>query len=523
MTSQSTFSSMLYDLVYITLIGFLLLQCNANYVCTNVTYDEFGQPDVTATLYNCAANMQDPVLPISYLSGRYNDTALEVKSQFVLNNLIAVDELENTATLDFYYRNYWNDSRWNIPELWDAMDSGTTKEGFEIFYLTQLIPPLRVWLPDVEFQDVVDYTIVAQTIKLHPGGHLYWSRHFKVKLMQPNFDYSKYPIDSQDIVIRITSYGMSNNFCTLGFKQPVVNYINDADDKVSFKQNPVWYHDKNNYESEIYALDLTIEQSYPRFFDVGVVRIHIKREGDGILVRFALPILILILLAGVTFWAEYDVRTGATMTLLLSVSALYVVIIGNIPLLGYLTDFDRWILCMFVMLSICVGVHQTICRMLLKQDRWPARILIVRVFEMLGRVAIIPASIIIYFVFFQSGKTATWSFPALILTCIVFIFVFMRECMGVMKAMRVTLDKLQSKVDSSKEHRFTHFEMLLFNILKYGRVEYALPVDRMRKNCDNSVEMTSLKTFAIAGSSTLHQRRIDQDENTNPMSNDPYA
>ena len=103
------------------------------------------------------------------------------------------------------------------------------------------------------------------------------------------------------------------------------------------------------------------------------------------------------------------------------------------------------------------------------------------------------------------------------------MFVFLRECMGVMKAMRITLNKLQAKVDSSKEHRFTHFEMLLFNILKYGSLDYALPADRMRKNSDKSIEMKALKPFAIAGSSTLHQRHVDQDANANPMYDDQNA
>lgn len=40
---------------------------------------------------------------------------------------------------------------------------------------------------------------------------------------------------------------------------------------------------------------------------------------------------------GLTFWANVDSRIDTTMTILLSVSALYVVILSNIPLLGYLT------------------------------------------------------------------------------------------------------------------------------------------------------------------------------------------
>ena len=46
--------------------------------------------------------------------------------------------------------------------------------------------------------------------------------------------------------------------------------------------------------------------------------------------RYALPILILLLLSAATFWADANSRIDTTMTILLSVSALYVVIIeGN--------------------------------------------------------------------------------------------------------------------------------------------------------------------------------------------------
>ena len=46
-------------------------------------------------------------------------------------------------------------------------------------------------------------------------------------------------------------------------------------------------------------------------------------------VRYALPILILLILCAATFWADAETRIDTTMTILLSVSALYVVIIDG--------------------------------------------------------------------------------------------------------------------------------------------------------------------------------------------------
>ena len=51
----------------------------------------------------------------------------------------------------------------------------------------------------------------------------------------------------------------------------------------------------------------------------------------------------LLLLSALTFWLSYENRVDTTITLLLSVSALYIVILGNIPMVGYLTNVDTFV------------------------------------------------------------------------------------------------------------------------------------------------------------------------------------
>ncbi len=76
--------------------------------------------------------------------------------------------------------------------------------------------------------------------------------------------------------------------------------------------------------------------------------------------RLILPITLLLVLAGLTFWAQFENRVDSTVTLLLAVSALYIVILGNIPMLGYLTDVDKYV---FVV-SICL-VYLELIRVLI--------------------------------------------------------------------------------------------------------------------------------------------------------------
>ncbi len=60
--------------------------------------------DISGTMFACQAAMVDPLLPISYDTSSGNIT---VKVQFALNNLISIDEIGGTATLDFFFRLYW--------------------------------------------------------------------------------------------------------------------------------------------------------------------------------------------------------------------------------------------------------------------------------------------------------------------------------------------------------------------------------------------------------------------------------
>jgi hypothetical protein len=72
-------------------------------------------------------------------------------------------------------------------------------------------------------------------------------------------------------------------------------------------------------------------------------QVTVYREGNGVIVRLILPITLLLLLSALTFWISSDQRVNTTITLLLSISALYIVILGNIPMVGYLTNVDKFV------------------------------------------------------------------------------------------------------------------------------------------------------------------------------------
>ena len=69
-----------------------------------------------------------------------------------------------------------------------------------------------------------------------------------------------------------------------------------------------------------------------------------QRRSFGVVYRLALPVLLLLLLVGLTFWGDHAGRVDTTITILLATSALYIVIFSSTPMLGYLTVFDTYII-----------------------------------------------------------------------------------------------------------------------------------------------------------------------------------
>lgn len=155
-------------------------------------------------------------------------------------------------------------------------------------------------------------------------------------IVQPKFNFYDYPSDEQIVRIRLGSYAYNSSYLQLMYLSPVISFNLNFDGSATFKENPFWTFDADKTTHDYYIST--------NGFQNQVYHIGISRQGVGIIVRLILPIALLIYLSGLTFWAEYETRVDTTSTLLFSVSALYVVILQNIPLLGYLTKVDVLVL-----------------------------------------------------------------------------------------------------------------------------------------------------------------------------------
>jgi hypothetical protein len=256
--------------------------------------------------------------------------------------------------------------------------------------------------------------------------------------------------------LRYISYASGTSMLTQKLLTPAVSFFLNSENTPSFQSNPLWQY--NGWTSTIF------DQAYAGLVKSEVlISISISRVSLGLVTRLALPMLLLVILAGFNFWAVIDQRVNGTITLLLAISALYIVVFQNIPLLGYMTSFDKFSVAMFIILFLCSTMHQFVWS-LAGKPRWPTRDLVVRLSELVGRVSVIPIIFIIFLFFFSEAFDP--SAIALISTSIAvfMVFVMTREVSGVNKRLKQSMVEISSKVD---DFQSSPLEIFLFNVYTY--------------------------------------------------------
>lgn len=504
-------------------------------VCAETVYKQ-GNPDMQTTLYNCMNNISYQLQPPSYCAGA---DPVSVYVAYKINNLMQVSELAGTITMEFFFKEFWMDPRINIPTLWPALNASNPailENGAELNLMVRnQDTPLNLWLPDLIFYNSNEIIVMEETIRLRPGGQIFWSRRLVVTLQQPQFDYTKYPSDQQTIAITAKSFAYKSNillvnFTTDGAVTAPGGWTQPPPVKVQewggLGGNPVW--DMSDYQTSTtpeYAPPSDAKPTYT-FTDFTVVA---SRKPAGIIYRLGLPIMLMLLLVGLTFWSEHGDRLDTTITILLAVSALYIVIFSSIPMLGYLTDFDNYIIAMFVMIVATIFLHQFTVRAMSKAEKYPLRLVMVRVLECAGKLLIIPG---VYYFFVQSFPAFGTDSELDIMTAIFItmtVLTLSREGMGLQKELRDAIVHIRVKVDAPTDHVLTTWELLVFNLYMFGIVSRsAVHYHRWKRQIDKDVATTDRESrnqqrqggIFDAGYDTSYEDNNINNNNSNNSSSD---
>ena len=297
-----------------------------------------------------------------------------------------------------------------MPALWSALGNPTAYEvGVDISEAATItnvqgVQPL-IWVPDIVFPDAISTTKSAQYLKLYPDGQICQMEHFVMTFSQAHMHYQDYPCDVQNITIRFFSFSLTSNQLTFvpyagedATSAPPVDFIYPiGSSNPSFAQNPEWTLQGTDYSYAHWQLSAGFV-SRP----FGAVTFKVQRQSSGILQRLCLPILLIMILCALSYWGNAADRVSTTVTGLLAIAAVYIAVIGAIPLVGYLTRLDEYMFMMFIIIFVNTILHMTVIRLNVpeKGKVWPLRKLAVRIIEFVGRLTMIPWIILSYIIAF---------------------------------------------------------------------------------------------------------------------------
>ena len=462
---------------------------NSSY-CINesdIVYDFNHNPSIIGTFLNCLANVQDALIYPGYSAG----SILNISANLQINNLISIDELTDIVTFDVSLMVQWTDYRINMPALWNALPPFSKTWGVDITQAAASFDiqgnQAAIWLPDIVFPDVATMQTTAYYIKIYPGGMVRYTQHILISLIQGQFDYSGYPQDEHTIIIQYFSEALNSHQLqfvaftaaqTPGNSNPPLQFLNAPDGTLKFAQNPVW--SLVSYEGGFSSLVFSAGYA-PR--STATNTIVVKRKSIGMVLRLAVPILVLSILAVLAYWSDLEDRINITITLLLAVSALYIVVFQIIPMVGYLTTFDKYVLSMFIILSICCMLHMLLVRLRNKENvntitKWPLREFYIRALEMFSRLCVIPIVVALFVTLFNLTITDAYFNAIIVVTIAYAITVAMREYGPVYRSFCKGINEVNNKLEENKQ--VSKSEIILYNLHYYKIISIRL--DHYNKN-----------------------------------------
>lgn len=328
-------------------------------------------------------------------------------------------------------------------------------------------------------------------------------------------DYHSFPQDTQQIVISAQSYGVNKNFVSvsftgkdarmIGYGMPSPVSFITIDGVTNFKANPLWTY--NSYSTAIYNPNYG-STSTVATKDTLYVYLNIARQSSGIIYRLAVPILLLLLLVGLTFWSDYTARVDTTITILLAISSLYIVIFSSIPQLGYLTDFDMYILTMFFLIVVAVSLHQFSSRLKSKEDRYPLRMLALRIIEIMGKVLVVPGVLVSFFwTFTDIDSNGQWRDMVTAVCSVTASYILLREWAGWKSDVAKALVLLRVKMEreAAKNSREDKDEGTGDNKVEGQEGLLSTPLTAVE------IFFFNRKTYGIISGSILHlQRQLEE-------------
>ena len=215
------------------------------------------------------------------------------------------------------------------------------------------------------YSDEISSKHALSYIKIYPsGGVLYRFKDEHNRVLEPKFDFKKFPLDKHEIIL--AEYTQIYNYIEFIRSEKTTKYFEEVNKNKNFSViSPGWT------VSEINQYDYFTPEDWDddkMKYNHGSVQVFItlERNSFSYLLKFAFPIIFIVLISWGVFWIDpKDIKTRAELSIisLLSLIAFNFVISDKLPDLNYLTLLDSLVLTSYLfagaatIISIMVNIY----------------------------------------------------------------------------------------------------------------------------------------------------------------------
>lgn len=203
---------------------------------------------VAPTLQNCIDRVPGSSFIPIFWNGTYHGQ-LPIYTKIVMNNLVGISEVDSVVELTFDLTLQWVDHRYAMPLFWEQVPMGFVDLTSTVIGNDNVV----MWLPSPAFPDAIEIDIFNQDLRINRANQFYWQVSYHVRLVQPQFNFARYPSDQQNINIRFADAEFELR--QLKFVPTGIDFTTLPNGEICFNDNPIWDYlgsDYTSYEDEVY-------------------------------------------------------------------------------------------------------------------------------------------------------------------------------------------------------------------------------------------------------------------------------
>ncbi|XP_078694787.1 glycine receptor subunit alpha-4-like [Branchiostoma floridae x Branchiostoma belcheri] len=248
----------------------------------------------------------------------------EVQVQLYIASLGSISEIKMDYTMTFYLRQWWNDPRFEFPDL---------NQNIELHN----VDSRDIWTPSIYFVNEKDAgfrpsTDHAKALWIWPSGDIFYGEK-KTVIGSCPMQFHMYPFDSQTCTFQIASYGYTTKDLIIEWVEPAVEF------------NPV-------IELPEYVISGWTSRDCTGNYTIGSfscieVKFTLVRQLGFYLIQTYVPSILIVCLSWLTFWIspnQAPARVALGITTVLTATTLTTVSRSSLPKFSYIRSIDIWML-----------------------------------------------------------------------------------------------------------------------------------------------------------------------------------